>query len=368
MLFLKRQYQDAIAELQQGARRRPRGPAGALQSDALLPGAGRRRDGEEARRRSTSASRPTSRRRPSPARTASCTPHDNNERQSIHEHGSAIAQPPAEPARPRRRIARRGASRRPRRGRRGSRPGRVDEATARVPRSSPRRRSASRRCAARRPAGAPGIVFTRRHAARAGIRFTPHERRLRQEVPARDDGLGRARSSTSTATAGPDICLRQLDELARAAPGSRRCPRSTATTATARFTDVTRAAGLGARDVRHGRRRRRLRQRRPGRPLRHRPRRRTTSSATSAAARFADVTAKAGVGRPGLLDERHVLRLRQGRQARPRSSPTTSSWSIEKDLFCTLDGKTQVLLHARVLQGPEPARSTATAATAPSRT
>ena len=65
-----------------GAGHRPRGPAGPLQPDALLPGAGRPGAGASTSRRSTSASRPTRPRRPSPAPTASSIPHDNNERQS----------------------------------------------------------------------------------------------------------------------------------------------------------------------------------------------------------------------------------------------------------------------------------------------
>ena len=69
-----------------GAARRSRRPAGALQPDALLPGARRRRDAPRASRRSTRGSRPTNRRRRSPARTGSKSPDDNNERQQIHEH------------------------------------------------------------------------------------------------------------------------------------------------------------------------------------------------------------------------------------------------------------------------------------------
>ena len=56
--------------------------------------------------------------------------------------------------------------------------------------------------------------------------------------------------------------------------------------------------------------------------------------------KFADVTAKAGVGDPGFSHERHVLRLRQGRPARPVRRQLRQ-WSIEKDLFCTLDGKSK---------------------------
>ena len=98
--------------------------------------------------------------------------------------------------------------------------------------------------------------------------------------------------------------------------------------------------GPGGRDVRPRRRGRRLRQRRPRRPLRHRPR------------------PEPPVPQPGRRDVRG--RDREGRRrATPASrrapcsstttrtagstwwSPTTSTWSIEKDLFCTLDGKSK---------------------------
>ena len=64
----------AIDEFQKVLDDRSRRSAGALQPDAVLPGAGRRRAGRARARRSTSASRPTSRRRRSPGRTGSCIP------------------------------------------------------------------------------------------------------------------------------------------------------------------------------------------------------------------------------------------------------------------------------------------------------
>ena len=78
---------------EQVLRDRSRGSAGALQPDALLSRARADRRGADATRRSTSASRPTRRRRPSPGPYRQLHPDDNNERQSIHEHATG-----AEPA------------------------------------------------------------------------------------------------------------------------------------------------------------------------------------------------------------------------------------------------------------------------------
>ena len=94
LLFLKRQYQRGDRRAAAGARDRSRGPAGALQSDARLPGARRhrrwRREHEALYRRfkaDESAQAITG-----PYRQLH--PDDNNERQPIHEHRLAPAPAP----------------------------------------------------------------------------------------------------------------------------------------------------------------------------------------------------------------------------------------------------------------------------------
>ena len=87
--FLQRQFDEAIADVQAGAGGRSRGSAGALQPDARLPGAG---DAENAERERALYTRfkadETAQAITGPYRLKS--PDDNNERQPIHEHGTAI--------------------------------------------------------------------------------------------------------------------------------------------------------------------------------------------------------------------------------------------------------------------------------------
>ncbi len=118
--------------------------------------------------------------------------------------------------------------------------------------------------------------------------------------PTQTGGLGRRTTTTATSistsatSTAPTPTTRPTP-----APSSTRRASSTATTATGTFTEVAAAAGVRAARVRQGRRVRRLRQRRRPRPLRLGPRRgRTICSATTATARFTDVTAEAGVGAP----------------------------------------------------------------------
>ena len=98
VLFLKRQFEEAIAEFEAGARNRPRGSAGALQPDALLSGP-RRRDAAAREQALYGGSRPTNRRRRSPGPYRQLNPHDNNERQPIHEHRTAAGDQPETPSR-----------------------------------------------------------------------------------------------------------------------------------------------------------------------------------------------------------------------------------------------------------------------------
>ena len=246
VLFLKRAVRARPSPSCSRCCSRPRGPAGALQPHALPTRAWATRRRRRARGAALpSASRPTSRRRPSPGQYRQLHPDDNNERQSIHEHGT----------------------RRP--GRSRPRPDGPQEYAEENPREATAGASPSDQPV--RPPPPPAVTFTD-VTAPAGIKFRHVERRFRQEVPAGDHGLRRrvlrrrrrrlARtSSSSTPSAG------------RASQARNRAPRSTATTATGRSRTPPRGSGLDVADLRHGRRRRRLRQRRPRGRLRDRARR-----------------------------------------------------------------------------------------------
>ena len=68
----------------------------------------------------------------------------------------------------------------------------------------------------------------------------------------------------------------------------------------------------------------------------------------SGSARFEDVTARAGVGDPGFSSS--ALWFDYDRDGRlDLFVANYVDWSIEKDLFCTLDGLAKLVLHARVL-------------------
>ncbi len=234
LLFLKRQYREAIAELEAGARHRSGGPAGALQSDAQLPGSRRQRDGEESTRRSTGASRRTSRPRRSPGPTASCTPTTTTSarrctstpRPSGTTRDTRRRCPPA--PRRLRRPGHRSQRRQPQRPRPASRTGAGDEAEA------PARARAGARP---RPGRHLGPVRRRdpvreRHLPRRD-RLPPQLRRLRQEVPAGDHGLGPRPLRLRQRRLARRL-LRERDAVAGPGRVRRPSPRSTATTGTAR--------------------------------------------------------------------------------------------------------------------------------------
>ena len=163
----------------------------------------------------------------------------------------------------------------------------------------------------------------RRHRRRRHP-LPPQQRRVRQEVPAGDDGLGRARSSTSTATAGRTSssstrCTGRAGPAPPSLPGA--LPQQPQRHVHRR--DARRRAWR--RDVRPGRRRRRLRQRRQDRPLRHRRSAATACSGTSAAASSPTSPPRPASATPGFSTSAVVVRLRQATASSICSSPTTSS-------------------------------------------
>ena len=337
VLFLKRQYRGRDRRAQEGAGDRPRGSAGALQPDAVLPGPRRRGQG----RARADAVRALQGRRVVAghhrARTGSSIPHDNNERQSIHEHRSAP-------------TARRPATR-------------VDRPACRAGRRE------TRRCAARGVAAVAGAVAGRALAARrrrAGRRshvhrrhrgrrhpLPPQQRRVRQEVPAGDDGLRRARSSTSTATAGRTSCSSTRTSWPGRPGRARRCRALYRNNGNGTFTDITRASGLavemyglgvaaadydndGDADVYiTGARRQPAVPQPRRRPLRRRDRARRRR-------------------RRRLLDERRCGSTTTTTASSICSSRNYVEWSIEKDLFCTLDGKTKSYCTPESYKGQSP--------------
>ena len=105
-------------------------------------------------------------------------------------------------------------------------------------------------------------------------------------------------SSTTTTTAGSTSSSSTADRSPTRRSRGGRATGCTAIAATARSRTSPRGPGIRAPRLRHGRVRRRLRQRRRSRSLRHQRRPERRSTGTTATARFADVTAAARVGEP----------------------------------------------------------------------
>ena len=257
-------------------------------------------------------------------------PHDNNERQSIHEHRTAEPAPQPSPSRPagyravgvpRPRLPRQTRPHPTRKGRqlrsRGSRTAAARGAGSEAPRRPRRARRGGASGERDAPGAVGGLPGRRLHGrdGRLGRRVPPPERRLRQEVPARDDGLRRRvprlrrrrrrrTSSSSNSTRWPGRPEKPgLPALYRN-DGKGTLQRRDAAAGLA-----VEMYGLGAAaaDYDNDGKRRPLRDV-PGRePPVPQPGRR-------------QVQRRDGDGRRGrcrLRHERHVLRLRQGRPARP---------------------------------------------------
>ena len=204
-----------------------------------------------------------------------------------------------------------------------------------------RRRGLGRRASA--------CVYRRDDAG--GHPLRPQQRRVRPEVSARDDGLRRRVVRRRRGRlAGP--AARQLDQLARTPGAADRCRRCIETTTAPSSTSLVGRASM-CRVLRHRRGRRRLRQRRQGRRLRHGARRQPAlpESRRAASSRTS----------PG----RRALPTAASRRARSGSTTTTTAsvdlfvahyveWSIDKDLFCTLDGKSKSYCTPESYKGQSP--------------
>ena len=291
MLFLQRQFGDASRTLPEGAGDRSRGPAGALQPDALLAGAGRRGCRRARAGSSTCGSRPTKSAQAITGPYRQLTPTTTTSASRSTSTGRSGCPSPAAPCR---RCGRRRAA-----GRAVRDDGRAGRWRAPSRPAAPRRRS---------------VTVHRRHrappASASATTTAPSARSTCRRRWARA-----SRSSTPTATAGRTSC----SSTRRTGPGS---PAPTSLPGALpqqprRHVHRRHAAGRpGGRDVRHGRR----------------PPPTTTTTATSTSTspasggnhlfrntgggKFVDVTAKAGVGQRRVLDQRRLVRLRPRRPAR----------------------------------------------------
>ena len=171
----------------------------------------------------------------------------------------------------------------------------------------------SRRRLIRRRPGAPGPGLHRRHGAGRHPLHAHTGAFGKKYLPETLGSAGRG-VSTPTVTAGRTSCFVNSKNWP-GRPGVAHARRRCTGTRQRPVHRHHRAVRPRRRAVRHGRRGGRLRQRRQRRCLRHRARRQPSVQGLGGG-RFADVTTKAGVADRGILDERALVRLRQGRPAR----------------------------------------------------
>ena len=320
VLFLKRQYKEAITELQKVLEIDPEDLQAHYNLMLSWQGLGDARQGARKIRPSTRASRPTSPRRPSPGPIAS----------SIRTTTTS-ASPSTSTARRSRCCLRDAATAR-----------RDDEGLRHAGRCCPswprwpRGRFLGRERSFRSPAPAAGSVTFTDVTAAAGIQFRHNSGAFGKKYLPETMGAGVLFVDLDD-DGWPDVFLVNSTQLA-GPPGPASLPAFYRNNHDGTFTDVDARAGLDVSTVRHRRRRRRLRQRRPRRPLSSRPRRRIVSSATWATAASRDVTTKAGTAGSGFgtsaaffdYDKDGKLDL---------FVTNYVQWTPDKDLFCTLDGK-----------------------------
>ena len=216
-----------------------------------------------------------------------------------------------------------------------------------------------------RRVGAAALPSVHRRDTAAGIHFTAQQRRLRARstCPKR---WGRAvRSSTSTATAGRTSC----SSTRATGRGSRRAVVSGAVSQQQERHVHRRhaAGGAGGRDVRPGRRGGGLRQRRLDRHLRHGARAAISCSTTCGNGKFEDVTARGRCRRSAASRPARPGSTTTGTASSICSSPTTCSGRRQGSVLHARR-QDEVVLHAGVVQGPEPDALPQQAATARSRT
>ena len=188
--------------------------------------------------------------------------------------------------------------------------------------------------------------FRRDPLVRERHHLGPRERDVAGALPARDHGARRARSSTTTTTAG------WTSSWSTAAPADFFKPKTPLRNALYKnnrdgtFTDVTEKAGVaGGKHFGMGVRRRRLRQRRLPGPPRHRLRHAARSTTTTATARSPTSPRRPALDGPGLDHQRRLVRLRQRRQARSvplqlrrvlaaRATSSAATTSSGKRFYC----------------------------------
>ena len=328
-----------------GARDRPRGPAGALQSDAQLPGSRRQRDGEEAR---------------------GALPALQGGRVGPDDHR---ALPPAAPPRQQRaaggaraRLGPRGRPRLPKavragaaRRRRAS-AGPAGASRARGPPMSAPAPARARAAARPRPGRRPDPVRRAGSSSRTAPP-TPASPSVTTRAPSARSTCRRpwaraSPSSTTTTTAG-STCSSRTRRSGRASRGRRPPPPSTATTGTAPSPTS---------------------RRRPASPPR------CSRSASTAAdydndgwkdlyvtaiggnhlfrnlgnGTFADVTAKTGTKGPGTFGTSTMFFDYDKDGNLDIVVANYVTWTVEKDLFCTLDGKTKSYCTPESYKGESP--------------